>query len=418
MAHQDGREAQTDLFYDMHDTQNEARGRIPESDLWGVGTGLFIISILMRAASYPITTSDYTGFLSNWFDILKSHPGLSAFQNSFSDYTPLYLYFLKILTFFDIPSLYSIKSLSLLFDLMIVACAVLILRAVSRNSYSAGRLYLAAAIVFSVPTLLLNSSLWGQSDAIYAAGCIASLYCILTERRFLAALAFGFAISMKLQAIFFLPVLIGYYLRRPRDLWNLLVVPIVYIASLVPAWLGGAPFGQLFFTYIYQSGEYKDLSVSSPSVFAFFNQSGLSVSTQHALFVGGLVTATLCSLGLIILASRVAARADKRGIIFLAMLSALILPFFLPRMHERYFYLADLFAVLYALEYPRKWYFPALIVSASLLSYMPYLSGQVALLSSLHIDLRVSAFILLSAIGIAVAGFFISSSIKTVTPST
>ena len=42
-------------------------------------------------------------------------------------------------------------------------------------------------------------------------------------------------------------------------------------------------------------------------------------------------------------------------------------------MHERYFYLADVVSVLYALESPRLWYIPTLVVTASLSSYANYL---------------------------------------------
>jgi Gpi18-like mannosyltransferase len=64
-------------------------------------------------------------------------------------------------------------------------------------------------------------------------------------------------------------------------------------------------------------------------------------------------------------------------------------PFFLPRMHERYFYLADVISLLYAFYNPRRWYLPVLIILASTLSYMPYLSSQVSFLASVNIDLRI-----------------------------
>jgi len=382
----------------MDTTQDESSLAIPQEDLWGVGTGLILLSIIIRIASYPIETSDYVGFLSNWFALLASHPGLSAFQNVFSDYTPLYLYFLKILTFIPAPSLYSIKTLSLSFDIAIAFFVACILHLVSKGSFKASRLYLAGAIMFALPTLLINSSLWGQSDAVYAIGCVISLYCILKKRPLLAALVFGCAVSIKLQAIFFLPVLIGYYLRRSRDAWYLLCIPGVYIFTLLPAWFAGASFQTLLFTYINQSGEYKDLSVSAPSVFAFVQQHALTMSDQNTLFFIGIGVAALCALWVVAVMSRTSISTPGRTILFLAMLSTLVVPLFLPRMHERYFYLADIFSTLYALSYPRKWYIAAIVVSASLISYMPYLSGQVALLSSLHIDLRIPAGLLLMAL--------------------
>src|SRR5436853_614759 len=75
-------------------------------------------------------------------------------------------------------------------------------------------LFFIFALMLSIPTLLINSMLWGQSDAVYAAGVVMCLYFILTDKPLAAVLAFSFAISVKLQAIFFAPVLIGYLLRK------------------------------------------------------------------------------------------------------------------------------------------------------------------------------------------------------------
>ena len=45
-------------------------------------------------------------------------------------------------------------------------------------------------------------------------------------------------------------------------------------------------------------------------------------------------------------------------------------------MHERYFYLADVLAVVLAFHRPRLWYVPLLVQAASLLSYGPFLFGR------------------------------------------
>ena len=47
--------------------------------------------------------------------------------------------------------------------------------------------------------------------------------------------------------------------------------------------------------------------------------------------------------------------------------------FFLPNMHERYVYLADVIAILYGFYGPRWFFSPIVVQLASLLSYAPYL---------------------------------------------
>ena len=51
---------------------------------------------------------------------------------------------------------------------------------------------------------------------------------------------------------------------------------------------------------------------------------------------------------------------------------ALAIPFLLPEMHERYFYLADVVSIIYAFYFPRLFYIPVVVQLSSLLSYAPY----------------------------------------------
>ncbi|MFR6027375.1 MAG: hypothetical protein ACLUMK_12840 [Christensenellales bacterium] len=45
-------------------------------------------------------------------------------------------------------------------------------------------------------------------------------------------------------------------------------------------------------------------------------------------------------------------------------------------MHDRYFFLADMLSVLYAARYRDRRFMPLLVVSASLMSYMPFITAS------------------------------------------
>ncbi len=47
--------------------------------------------------------------------------------------------------------------------------------------------------------------------------------------------------------------------------------------------------------------------------------------------------------------------------------------FVLPAMHERYFFSADVLAVVYVFCFPQRFYLAILIQAASFFSYLPYL---------------------------------------------
>lgn len=360
-----------------------------------LGSLLLVLSIAARVISYPVVTSDYTYFLSKWFDTLQAHSGLSAFSTPFSDYAPLYLYFVKLLTFLPVSSLYSIKTLSVSFDVLIAWIAVAIVKK-TLLQYSKPQLFFIFALILSIPTVILNSSLWGQSDAIYAAGVLLSLYGVLTDRPLLAVTAFSFAISIKLQAIFFLPILLGYCLRKEGSAGYLIVIPLLFFLSIVPARLAGGSLSDLLLVYFKESGEYTSLSVSAQSVFALLGNNQFLPALQKPLFYAGLGAAGLSAICIAAWMFFIKTLSSRK-IVLLSLLSVLILPYLLPRMHERYFYCADLLSVLYACYNPREWYLPLLIVGASTVSYMVFLS-QVSWFSNIHINLLYPSVVVLIAL--------------------
>lgn len=371
------------------------------SSFWYISWGVIALSSVIRILWYPVVVSDYTYFGKPWFDALRSHAGLTAFAEPFADYAPMYLYLLKILTVIPVSSLYSEKTLSLLFDVLIAGAAYLMLKRTSIWRTRSDIAFLCAAALFALPTVMMNSSLWGQTDALYGFGVVASLFFILTDAPFLAALSFGFAISLKLQAIFFAPVVIG-YLARKRETWKYLIVPpSIYVLSMLPAWIGGGQLRYWLFIYLAQAHEYPWLSVSAQSAFAFLQPLPLSMSATNAFFWLGIAAAAACA-AFITHRMQNTPVLTARTVILMSLASVLIIPYLLPRMHERYFYVADLIAVLYAFYRRGRWLVPLVVVGTSLISYMPFLYKQVSFLSWAHVDLRVPALLLLIPIGIVI----------------
>jgi Gpi18-like mannosyltransferase len=57
----------------------------------------------------------------------------------------------------------------------------------------------------------------------------------------------------------------------------------------------------------------------------------------------------------------------------LALVSVLFVPFFLPKMHDRYFYPADVISLIYAFYFPQYLFVPIVIMVASFFAYQPTL---------------------------------------------
>ncbi|MDB5244752.1 MAG: hypothetical protein JWN18_622 [Parcubacteria group bacterium] len=359
----------------------------------GVALGILGISLVLRVLVYPVVVSDYTYFIKVWFSNLHDN-GLAAFAQPFADYAPLYLYLLKLLSYIPVSSLYSAKTLSFIFDVLIAVAGYFILKRTVAWANRSDLLFLAAVTLLALPTVLINSSLWAQSDALYTAGVVGSLFFMLVDAPLIASLLFGVAISFKLQAIFFSPILIGYLVRR-RDTWPYLIVPPgVFFLTVLPAWFSGGSLSYWLFIYGAQSSEYKYLSVSAQSIFAFLQPLPLTSTQTDLAFWAGLVAAGIVAILTVLLIARLP-QLTIRALVTLSLASALVIPYLLPRMHERYFYLADIIATLYAWLRPDRWWVAAIVVSTSLMSYMPFLSGQVGFLTWAHVDLRVPAMLLL-----------------------
>lgn len=104
------------------------------------------------------------------------------------------------------------------------------------------------------------------------------------------------------------------------------------------------------------------------------------------VLVAGAVVLVL--IGLAVWAVRRAGGVAGRGgkpvltdtqVLLLATTSAIAVPFLLPSMHERYFYVADVLSVIVAFQRPRQlWYVPVLVQLSSLGSYLKFIAPDVS----------------------------------------
>src|SRR2546426_11959364 len=114
---------------------------------------LFLLAIALRASLYHVVTSDYTVFLSQWYDYIQTHGGFAAFKYNFSNYNPPYLYLLALTTYLPIQKLVAIKTLSVVFDGVLGLFTYLILSLKFRCSYAA---IIGVLVVLFAPTIVIN----------------------------------------------------------------------------------------------------------------------------------------------------------------------------------------------------------------------------------------------------------------------
>jgi len=332
-----------------------------------VGLG---ITVSLRAFLLDFKSPDYFDYTKVWYGALKAN-GFSAFGTPFSNYNLPYLYLLyAVIRFFpDIPAVIAIKMPSLVADYLAAFFVFRILKLKFKSPFIP---LLSAFSALIAPTIVLNSSFWGQADAVYCSMLLACIYFVCRRRDHAAMIFFGIALALKVQSLFLGPLVVALVLRREIRWRTLIWIPIIFVSLLLPAWIAGRSLAELLWIYPSQALQYQQLSMHAPSALAWIPDTGRFFGLFNA---AALVGAAAAALGFTWLVFRARSNIDSGLLIELAMLSAALLPFCLPLMHERYFYLADLLSIPLAFMVPSLFYVPIMMIGVSFFAYQPALFG-------------------------------------------
>ena len=316
----------------------------------------------------PLVVSDMDAFFVPWLGHIAATGPVASFAQPFSNYAPAYLYCLAALTplYGIIPAVTLIKLLCLAGTVALAFAVrhVLIILEIPQPNR-------AAALVFALPSVLLNAGLVGQCDAFWTAPLVMALAAAI-NRRHVAMLAWcGLALGFKVQAILIAPFILALLINRrvPLALWP--IAPAAFVATMVPAWAAGWPASDLAMIYARQAGEFSNLSFNAPNIWMIADALpiglpllGLSFAIAIGAIAGYIARFSVMPL-------------EGKGLIAAALLAALVTAGLLPHMHERYFFLADILALLLALVNRDRasWTIAILVQAGSTLALFAYLSG-------------------------------------------
>lgn len=336
--------------------------------------GLVVISVILRILLFDMVYWDYENAISIWYNTLKTE-GFSAFSRSFSDYSPLYLYFLYLLTFIPLPSLYSVKILSVIFDGFLAFVLSRIVFEITKNQNISK---LSFVVLLLTPTVLMNSSSWGQCDSIYTSFILLSILSIIKQRYLLGYISLGIAFSFKLQSVFVFPAVAIItlnnllYNKNIKFLFYPLLIPTIYVISIIPSYIAGRDIIDLLTIYLNQTKTYQDLTLGAPNIYTLFPKN-LDSKINNIIFISGLTLSAIITITLItyfVIIYKKYKNIQNLAVILLFLMFSLIEPYLLPRMHDRYFYIADVLSLLFAFVFKDKWFLPVLVILSSTLAYI------------------------------------------------
>ena len=349
---------------------------------------LLIIVIILACAlkiyiSYKFrkhVSGDYSYFLSPWIDYINKHGGFHALKDHFANYSLPYLFFLTIVSKLPFNPLYSIKALSIGFDFIMAFVAQKIVGEFSAKHKNTKVFRTVTFIaILLLPTVLLNSAYWAQCDVIYTTFTLAALYFLIRKKRLASFVSYGIAITIKLQAIFLLPMfLIMYFKDKKISFAHFFIIPLSMIVLSIPGLLVGMPFSRIFTVYLEQVNYYPQMTAEMLNFWKYMpnNYEVLSLVAYAIVFV------LFAIIAIIYLKNKM--KLTKLRIIDLALASITISVYFLPSMHERYLFMADILSIAWAFAHFAKAkrqdikdlrYFlvPVAYELVSLFSYLPFL---------------------------------------------
>jgi len=327
---------------------------------------MFTLGLALRLLFLPARTLDMGSYIQ-WYDYIAGHGIVRSLGEEFSGYNPPFIYLLALATLTQsfLPKVWAIKLIPFAFDILSVVFTYKIVRL----RFPEGRRpVLAALVMWVAPTILINSSFWGQTDSLYTSFLLICVYYLLKENPRAAVIAFAVSFSIKAQAVFLAPFL-GILFFKKRIAWRTFFwIPIVYIAAFIPAMLAGRPVTTLFSTYMGQGETFSKASMNAANFYSFLEPQDY----QSALLIG-LPLAALLLLTWMLVYGRKAYSLTPGILTLTALVSVALTPFLLPKMHDRYFYPADVFSIIVAFYVPGTWFVPIAYQIISFLSYLPYL---------------------------------------------
>jgi Gpi18-like mannosyltransferase len=353
--------------------------------------------LVVRGALFYHEWGDYSFYFQPWIARYRTMTFIEGLGTYVGNYNPPYMYILNLVARININELYVLKTVHVLFDFLI---AYFIMKIVSLRTDSANMRILAFVLTLAIPTVILNSSMWAQCDSIYASFAIGSIYFGLQRRGKPAYVFMALAVSFKLQAAFLLPMFAVFvFMKKTIAFKDCYIFFLVYIATLLPAILAGMPIADVFSIYINQVGLFSSLNMNIVNIWRFVG----NVSYDNFM-TAGLYMAGLAVLGLMYFTyvnrERLVNTVDY---VRLSYLFAVIMPFLLPKMHDRYYFMADVLSLAVFLFDKRRWYVPVVTVFCSYLGYAYFLMFGAEI-----VDYRLAALALLAVIIIVLRDYVMS----------
>ena len=331
-----------------------------------VAVGITLLAVLVRYYGKNYLSDDMTGCFLPWYEYFKTN-GVPGLKEQVGDYNLIYQTILALMARTNYQPVYMIKMLGIVFDFVLAGVFVSIIRG-SFNVKDKNILLVAYASVLLLPTAVLNSAYWGQTDAVYTVFVLSTLALLYMKKYPLAFIFLGIAFGFKLQSVFILPFIAMLYLnRKDFSFLNILYTVMAFWAVGIVAFIHGRSLMAPLDIYLYQIDNYPKMYFNFPSFWTLFSNDYLCFGNVPII-----TTATIMLLGVLFLYSR---KDFEQKYFFYATWTVWTVLLFLPKMHERYAFPLDILLLLLCFLDKKCIKYAVLSICLSLMTYGIYFGG-------------------------------------------
>lgn len=336
------------------------------------------LSLVLRLSAYSYIGSDMEGYLLGWYAQIENLGGMKALNVQVGNYSVIYQTLIAIMTYIPVNAVWQYKSLSVFFDYVLAAGVGLMVYKLSGDNKIKG--YAAYLLVLFSPLTFMNSSVWGQCDAIYTGFIILALYAFVKEKYRASFILYGLASAFKLQAAFMLPFFLFAYVRKKKfSALNFMIIPAIMEVVCIPAIIMGRGLKAAFSVYYYQTFSCDRMFFNYPSFWTIVSDN-VDNAEDFVMYRQTMKTAAIVltvAVLMLLMGYLMYKRVEVSGInvIYISFIFVYTCVMFLPGMHERYGFVYEILALVIAFFVTKTIPLLAIMYSLTAITYGQCLFG-------------------------------------------
>lgn len=332
--------------------------KITTTNKWYITVLCLTIVLIVQIFSMKFQSIDYILYLKNWTNAYRGQSLKDALCliDTTSNYMPAYNYFLILIAKLPVNDLFAIKFVSKVFE---VASSILIIYMIYKFTGDKVNIVVWLGILL-VPAYLIETSFWGQCDAIYTFFNLLAIYYAINKKSKLSFAFFGVAFAFKMQSILTFPIALilllakdekGEHYLKWKDMW---LTPLLFVLiDFIPVLAGESPLNILK-TYVAQASSEDRRYVGECANIAMLLDMLFRVSIDSTIYK--ILMPLSCILGISVTAFLTVFmikyqqkhKITTSDVLFFLVCYCMLIVFTMPKMLDRFYYLASLFALLYA----------------------------------------------------------------------